>query len=248
MSQNPASALRHGSYEPPGFRFKGDHRGFFLDFDTNTLFGNVTPVMSPSASRNLVSNDRQNCARYVHAKYAYLLEHRWFQRKSCLTQNSQPDHRLAESLDRDWLRTSLHAENKCTSRPAAQYSTLLANMRLRRSALGSIINAFKRRRSLACAYTRAGARTSYALPQTLAGCEAEYKLLNRRLKQFEKDAAQIRKGEQQARLDLLLQQGERAGAQAIRNIMVAEETKEMWRQLRTLNPTPDSGLTTVEFR
>jgi hypothetical protein len=56
----------------------------------------------------------------------------------------------------------------------------------------------------------------------------------------------MRKGEQQARLDLLLQQGERAVAQAIRNIMVAEETKEMWRQLRTLNPTPDSGLTTVE--
>jgi hypothetical protein len=58
MSQNAASALRHGGYEPPGFRFKGDHRGFCLDFDTNTLFGNVAPVMPPSASRNLVSNDR----------------------------------------------------------------------------------------------------------------------------------------------------------------------------------------------
>jgi hypothetical protein len=52
-----------------------------------------------------------------------------FQRMSCLTQSSQPDHRLAESLDRDWLRASLHVENKCTSRPAAPYSTLLANMR-----------------------------------------------------------------------------------------------------------------------
>jgi hypothetical protein len=39
-------------------------------------------------------------------------------------------------------------------------------------------------------------------------------------------AAQIIKGEQQARLGLLLQQGERAGAQAIHNIMVAEEKKE----------------------
>jgi hypothetical protein len=72
-------------------------------------------------------------------------------------------------------------------------------------------------------------------------CEAEYKQLNRRLKQFEKDKVQIRKGEQQARLDLLLQQGERAGAQAIRNIMVAEATNEMGRQLRTLNPTPDQS-------
>jgi hypothetical protein len=28
--------------------------------------------------------------------------------------------------------------------------------------------------------------------------------------------------------------------------MFAEETKEMWRQLRSLNPTPENGLTTVE--
>jgi hypothetical protein len=107
LIMSAARALRHGGYEPPDFRFKGDHRGFFVDFDTNTLFGNDAPFMSPSASRNLVSNDRQNFARYVHAKYASLLEHRLFQRMSCLTQNSQPDHRLAESLDRDWLSASL---------------------------------------------------------------------------------------------------------------------------------------------
>jgi hypothetical protein len=190
MSQNAASALRHGGYEPPDFRFKGDRRAFFLDFDTNTLFGNIAPVMSPSAFRNLVSNERQNCARYVHAKYAYLLEHHWFQRMSYLTQNSHPDHRLAESLDRDWLRASLHAENNCTN------SKMLANMWLRRSALGSIINVFKRRRHLDRAYTHVGASTSAALPQTLAGCEAEHEQLNSRLKQFEKDAALIRKGEQ----------------------------------------------------
>jgi hypothetical protein len=49
MSQNAESALRHGGYEPPGFRFKGDHRGFCLDFDTNTLFGNVAPVIFPQS-------------------------------------------------------------------------------------------------------------------------------------------------------------------------------------------------------
>ena len=55
---------------------------------------------------------------------------------------------------------------------------------------------------------------------------------------MEKDSVNLRKNEQQARLNLRLQQGDRAGAQAIRNILVAEDTKEMWRQLLSLNPPP----------
>ena len=63
---------------------------------------------------------------------------------------------------------------------------------------------------------------------------------------MEKDAVNLRKNEQYARLRLRLQQGDRAGAKAIRNIQVAEETKEMLRQLRSLQNRPDSGITTVE--
>jgi hypothetical protein len=147
---------------------------------------------------------------------------------------------MAESLDRDWLRASLHAENQCTSRPAPPYSTTLANLRHRKSALRIIISAFKRHRPTS-------ARTNDSLPRTLQHCEAEYKCLDRKLKQLEKDAVQQRRVEQSARLDLCLRQGDRAGARAIRNIMVAEETKEMWRQLRHLDSPSDSGLTTLEI-
>ena len=246
MSHNPATAVRHCGYEPPGFRFQGDHRGFFLDFDTDKLFGNTTPILAPPASRNIVSSDRQNCARYVEAKYKYLKDHRWFQRLSSIGQDSPPNHQLAESLDRDWLRASLHAENKCTSRPAYPYSVALANLRQRKRALQTLITAFKRHRPMDQAFLTASARTSESLPTTLAGCEAEYRQLCKKLKQMEKDSVNLRKNEQQARLNLRLQQGDRAGAQAIRNILVAEETKEMWRQLRSLSPPHDSGITTVE--
>ena len=33
-------AIRQCGYEPFGRNYKGDHRGFYIDFDTNTLFGN----------------------------------------------------------------------------------------------------------------------------------------------------------------------------------------------------------------
>jgi hypothetical protein len=41
-------------------------------------------------------------------------------------------------------------------------------------------------------------------------------------------------------------EGEKAGAKAIRNIMIAEETREMWRQLRSIDPTEDSGVSSIE--
>jgi hypothetical protein len=173
MSPDAAAAVRHCGYEPPDFRFKGDHRGFFLDFDTSRLFGNKTPTLASLASRNIVSNDRQNCARYIQAKYDYLKDHRWFQRMASLSQRTQSDHNMTESLDRDWLRASLHAENKCTSRPAPPYSTTLANLRHRKSALGIIISAFKRHRPLDRAYALASARTNDSLPRKLQSCEAE---------------------------------------------------------------------------
>jgi hypothetical protein len=30
----------------PHFCFKGDHRGLILEFDTNKLFGNTTPILA----------------------------------------------------------------------------------------------------------------------------------------------------------------------------------------------------------
>jgi hypothetical protein len=115
MSPHAAAAVRHCGYEPPDFRFKDDHRVFFLDFDANRLFGNITPTLVSLASRNIVSKSAE-LRRYIHAKYDYLKDHRWFQRMA-LRQQTQSDQNMAESLDRDWLRASL---TRKTSVPLAR--------------------------------------------------------------------------------------------------------------------------------
>jgi hypothetical protein len=112
--------------------------GSFLEFDTNMLFGNTTPTLASPACRHVRSNDRTNCARFVEATFQYRKEHNWFRRMSTIKQTSQLDHKNAESLDRDWLRLSLYAENQCSSRPTPPYSTILAQSRNRRSALRKI--------------------------------------------------------------------------------------------------------------
>jgi hypothetical protein len=104
VSAGPDAAVRQCGVEPPAFRFKGDHQGLFLEFDTNKLFGNTAPILASPASRHVRSNDRTNCDRFVEAKFKYLKEHNWFQRMSTIKQTPQQDHKNAESLDRDWLR------------------------------------------------------------------------------------------------------------------------------------------------
>jgi hypothetical protein len=41
MSPNAANTLRHGECEPPDYRFKGDHPGIFLEFDSGRSFGTL---------------------------------------------------------------------------------------------------------------------------------------------------------------------------------------------------------------
>jgi DNA phosphorothioation-dependent restriction protein DptG len=88
--------------------------------------------------------------------------------------------------------------------------------------------------------------TSDPMPTTLEDYEAENRRLNPTIKALEKNSVQSRRQELQANHDMQQQQGDKVGARAIRNIMIAEDNKEMWRQLRSLNPVPDSDITTIE--
>ena len=62
-------------YQPIGKNYKGDHRGFYIDFDTEQLFGTqVLEVVKPM-KRGIQSKDKKNRARYVQAKFKELDQH-----------------------------------------------------------------------------------------------------------------------------------------------------------------------------
>ncbi|KAG7342331.1 hypothetical protein IV203_007424 [Nitzschia inconspicua] len=84
------------------------------------------------------------------------------------------------------------------------------------------------------------------LPKSLEECQAEYKQLRKDIQRIEAQAASFRRSEQEAQLQARLAEGEKAGDIAIRNIMVAEESKDIWRQLQSLNPVGDQEITTID--
>ena len=105
-----ANALVTAGYEPFNSRFPSDHRSYFLDFDTQKLFGTDTQqILGKHSDRILRSNNVAQTTQYIQAKYDLLLQHNAFARGD---QPSQPGekHEFAERLARDLVSASIAAE------------------------------------------------------------------------------------------------------------------------------------------
>jgi hypothetical protein len=74
-------------------------------------------------------------------------------------------------------------------------------------------------------------------PTSLAECQKEYRTLAKKIQEIEQeDQGLLCKKELQFQMELKLMAGNKAGAKGIKNILKAEETKEMLRQLKWAKP------------
>jgi hypothetical protein len=145
---------------------------------------------------------------------------------TALTNQSQLDEQVAEQLDRDWTRASLHAEKQCLKVPPFPFSKELAQKRCRKNALGIIVSSAKWNLPLEAAKEKALQRCPGLIPDTVEECKQEFYTLQREIKALERDAVNLRRAEQEQATQERMLRGERAGAKALRNIKIAEESRE----------------------
>ena len=126
MSPTLLEKVQAAGYDPFGYRIPTDHRGFYIDFDKEALFANDPVNLAPLEKRGFSSHTPGTVVKYVTAKMTYLQDHNFFQRLEHLQNLRQPNHILAESLDRDFQRASLHAAKECSRRQQAPWSPQLA--------------------------------------------------------------------------------------------------------------------------
>ncbi len=67
ISPELTDAVSACGYESYHQRIKSDHRGFFLDFNTEILFGNETPALAPMSLRDFLSKNPANNTAYIQA-------------------------------------------------------------------------------------------------------------------------------------------------------------------------------------
>jgi hypothetical protein len=87
---------------------------------------------------------------------------------------------------------------------------------------------------------------NFTLPTTLAKLYSLKHAINKEIKMLENNDNLSRAAEQAETREARLEAGDLAGAKALRNIIIAEETREMWRQTRSMEDEHDQGVTSVQ--
>ena len=139
---NVARAVVAAGYGAFNERFISDHRGYFVDLDTKTLFGSPTQDLASPTKRLLKTSNLKHTTSYIENVYDLMIAHNVFERADRLT-HAGNCHGFAEALDRDVTAACITAEAKLPLFGEAEWSIELANARKRTHAIGKIFSNMK---------------------------------------------------------------------------------------------------------
>jgi len=112
LSLELVDAVEFCGYEPFHSQVQSDHRGFYLDFSTNCLFGSATQALCPVTIRNFTSKNPSNNSTYISEKHFQLTQQGFFSQLTHLQSLPSGDHVLAEKLDTILREASFTAGKK----------------------------------------------------------------------------------------------------------------------------------------
>jgi hypothetical protein len=113
MSERCAISVRQCGYEPFNHHLFSDHRGMFVDMDTEMLFGNFDNVLAAMQYCDFTARDPKAVSDYLQSVGAYLHDHNFSARLQRLKTSDTNDHALAETLDKDLRRACILAATHC---------------------------------------------------------------------------------------------------------------------------------------
>ena len=250
MSPHLTPAVKAAGYDPFGFRIVSDHRGYFIDFDTNAFCGYTPTKLATNRHRDFRSTDPHQLKTYLIAKIQYLQGHQWFERLDHLMESAESNHDVAEALDRDLQRASRAAGNAWRFSFRSPWSPRFANAWAK-------INFYKLSRSQNVnnqdyrpALQRLQQRYSslpMTIPTDIVMIEKGYQDALAELRQARHEAQQLRDDflqSQAARYTALNEQGK---AHIVRRIQRAETMSQVYRKIQFVrNPHKSGGLSTLK--
>jgi exonuclease III len=119
-------SVKAAGYDPFSYRIQSDHRAFFIDFDTASLFGHKPSPIAPYESRDFNSKTPGTVVKYITAKMKELENHNFSDRIRRLNDLEQPDHEFAERLDRDMQRAAKVAAKQAKRKYKTPWSPAFA--------------------------------------------------------------------------------------------------------------------------
>lgn len=123
-------------------RLSSDHCGYFFDFNTDILLGNLMQDLETPSRRMLSTSNVHQVTKYINEKYELLLAHNAFARAERLSYLGNR-HQFAERLDRVVLESSLVAESCIPQFGTPAWSVKLAQARQHVQWLRKVLSALR---------------------------------------------------------------------------------------------------------
>ena len=251
MSPELLPHVRAAGYEPYGYRIPSDHRGMYVDFDTEALLHHDLIPLAAASTRDFSSKSPEVIQRYVTAKTEYLVDHRFFERLSQLEESTTPDHEKAEALDRDFQRASLHGARKASKKKRSPWSPQLAEVwaelhyyKLAKSALTNCTNYLPVLQHL----QRKWPHLPTTIPQSSDHIQQAYENTIKKMKTIRLNAQQLRE-EFLLKQALIYKEMQQQGkAKILQRMVRAESQKKVHQKIRYLRNQQDesSGICSIK--
>ena len=233
-------AVEACGYEPFKIQILGDHRGVYMDVNTQLFFGSDTMPLLLMQLRLLNSRKVNQIVPYFEALDKHLQENNWYGQMETLRDTMKagtPDDALAERLDKRRIAGCQHAAGRLQKYPRAPYSPEIAELRNRDAILRSAISQFldpqedyfERVENLQLKLSSTG----MDLPPTLEGCRVLRRQNLKQLRALERDELRTgasRKQHQNSLIEMYRAAGKTLNERAVRRIQRAEEMARVWKQ------------------
>jgi len=240
-------------YEPYNIRTMGDHRAFYIDFDTAKLLGGKPTFANAKTSRDINSKKHHQIPLYFKHWIKHLEKHKFFKQleelQKCIDTDT-PNDRLAHKLDHRFQRSAKHARNLCPQYLRPTYSPKIAKMRnacqLLCQAITQYQHSYDMTKAIQATRDQAGS-INYELPElplTLQDCEETYKQKCKELVEAEKEEikdGKLRKEHQEELIASYLDKGNKEHAQLLRKMKRAEAVSKVFTKLRVVRGLNKEG-------
>lgn len=237
ISPSLINHVKAAGYDPFGYRIPSDHRGMYVDLDTDAVFQQPISEMAPADKRDFVSTSPGVITKYVTSKMAYLNDHRFFDRLGQLEGSTVPNHDLAESLDRDFQRASSHAARSCSRKKQTPWSPKLAEAwaelhlyRLVKSSLRTTANYDPAIKKLQEQWPQLPRR----IPENQEELHQCYCGAVNKLKQIRQEAQTLRDEHLSKRAELYQHLEENGKAKIVQRLIRAESQRRVYQKIRYL--------------
>ena len=246
------NSLTSAGYEAFNAKFPTDHRSYYLDFDTQKLFGAETQTLGTPSDRILQSRNVAQTTKYIKAKYDLLLAHDAFARGDRLTLPGNR-HAQAERLDKDVLAASLAAEKQLQRFGEPAWSIALAKARQTVINLKKCLSMARTHRDVTSYLNKSNKAwdEDFAIPTTINECSTRLRAANRHVEETIRASFVNRAQERRDSITALSQSpfpADKEQAQKLRQIQKAEDLDQLFKKLKAVRKSDTrKGVTRIEI-